>query len=102
MKHFYQTIDVVATPVGKVHIASEFCVRCFVGIEWRLAVGVGIEVVVHVDGVDVVALHYVADYLADILAIFFVGGVEKCLTVVLEEAMRLAIDEVVLWQHFFG
>lgn len=81
----YEHADVVSSPLVFVCVAAAVaCEACLVGefFSWG---GVGVEVVVHVEAVDVVATDYVVDDGADVVAVFGQGGVIEDLSAVPEK-----------------
>lgn len=61
---------------------------------------VGVEIVVHVHGVDVVAVDYVAHHRADKCAVFGESGVEIELLAIAQESLGVLVVEVILGEHF--
>ena len=94
VKLFYEHVHVVAAPVTPVLPFAELGVACGVGVEGRFA-GIGIEIVVYVNGVYLISAHDVAHHVADEVAVFLIRGVEKYFAVIFEEAVRLLFRDMV-------
>lgn len=93
-----QAVDVVAAPgVAAVEVAAVL-LPALVVVERRVAVGVGVEEVVEVHAVDVVALDHVEDDVADPRLHLWVAGVEVGLVGVLDEPLGILLDGVVVDQ----
>ena len=96
-----EEVHIVAAPVASVHALAGAGIGGIVGeIDTRL--GVGVEIVVHVDSVDVVAAHDVINYAHDEVAVLLQCRVEVHLSVILHESFRVLVVEMPLWQHFIG
>ena len=78
-------IDIGTTPVASVHALTIACVGGIVG-DGHASLGVGVEVVIDVQSVHVVAAEDVACHMADVGTVLRDAGVEDHQTAVLETA----------------
>ena len=83
-----EEVDILPAPVADAQSVTILGIGVAIGNGQSLN-GIGIEVVVDVDAVDVVALHDVGHHLTDVLAILRHSGVEEPQPIVLEEAVGM-------------
>ena len=84
-----EQVHVVASPVAAVLDAVGVLLILGIIGDREASHRIGIEIVVHVDAVDVVAADDVACHLADVVAVLGNAGVENLQAVVLEAALRM-------------
>ena len=92
---FDKQVDVIAAPVATV--ADAVVVGAELGCVGNLNAshGIGIEVVIDVQSIDVIACHDVADDIADIVAAGLQGRVQQRQTVVLERPFGMLHNDMV-------
>ena len=88
-----EQVHILATPVTPLHTVTIAGVAVIVG---KLAAGnrIGIEIVVHVDGIDIVASHNIVDHPADKLAALGQSRVEIELFTILDEPLGMLVIDV--------
>ena len=84
-------VHVVAPPVGLVTVAPSVGGETDLVRELLSRHGIGVEIVIHVDGVHIVAVHDVAHDAADVLARLGIARVEVQLSAVLHEQLRVLV-----------
>ena len=84
----HELVDILTTPIAFVHAASICVVGCVVG-NGNARNGVGVEVVVHMDAIHVIAPDDITYDLADEVAILGTTRVEEEQAVVVEEAVGM-------------
>ena len=96
-----QLVHILPTPVAAVHAVAEFTVARIVG--YRFARGrVGVEVIVDMNAVHIVALQNVAHHLADEITVLLICRIKQHLPVVTEKPMRLTVRQMVGGQRLLG
>ena len=88
---FDEHIHIISTPIAFVGIST--AVLSETGIIGKVfaRIGVGVEIIVHVDGIDIIAVYDVAYNLADVLAVFGKGRVEVQLVGISHKLLRLFV-----------
>ena len=89
-----EQVDVATPPVADVVEAATIAGKAGRVGELHPFRGIGIEVVVHVDGIDIVARHNVAHHLADVITALRQGRVEEQLVAVGKEPLGVAVVDV--------
>ena len=77
MEHADKLVDIVSAPVGTVLYSVVILGKSFVIGYYFLSAWVGIEIVIHVNAVNVVAAHYVRYHTAYILAVVWLSGIKE-------------------------
>ena len=88
-----EQIHILATPVAPVHAVAIAGVAVIVG-ELAAGNGIRIEIVVHVDGIDIVARHNIVDYPAYKLAALGQSRVEIELFTILNEPLGMLVIDM--------
>ena len=90
-----EDIDIVAAPVGNGgKLASVAVVGGLVG-DGDARHGIGIEVVVDMEAIDVIAADDIADDAEDVVAVLALAGVEDLESVIVEDALGMGHGDVV-------
>ena len=93
---FHKEVDIMAPPVTDVLVAPivslEECRIRYVNTSSRI----GIEIVVDMQSVNIVACQDVTDHLADEVTVLLDGRIQQRQSVILEATLRIAVDDVVV------
>ena len=92
-----QQIDILTTPIAQLHTVAILCIALLVG-ELLVLNGIGIEIVVHMDCIYVVAGYDVAYYLGDEVAALGQTRIEQNLLTVANEPFGVLVVDVVFRQ----
>ena len=93
---FNELVDVIAAPVGQVAETVIVCPEVGIIGNGYACHGIGIEIVVDVQAVDIVARHNVAHHVADIVAALLQGRIQQRQAIVLERPFRMLHDHMAL------
>ena len=85
----HEFVDVLPAPVTSVHAAAVCVVGGIVG-NGNTGHGIGVEIVVHVNAVHIIAFQDVEHHLADEIAVFGASRIEEEQAVVIEETVGVA------------
>ena len=92
---FDKQIDVIAAPVATiVDAVAVGAILCVIG-NFYACHGIGIEVVIDVQTVDIIACHNVADDVADIVAAGLLGWIQQRQAIVLKRPLGMFYNDVV-------
>ena len=92
---FDKQIDVIAAPVATIVDAVAIgAILCIVG-NLNTSNGIGIEVVIDVQAVDIIARHNITDDVANIVAAGLLGRIQQRQTVVLKRPLGMFYNDVV-------
>lgn len=97
MQSLDEQVDIMTAPVAAVHPLSIFLIRLAVG-EIQSIHRIRIEIVIHMDGVKVVARNQVFDHTLNKTAVFRQAWIEIKFAVVSDETLGMLVIDVVLWQ----